>query len=308
MKRMMGMVAVAAMMSAGCGAGTNKRIVTRPDDYNKLVSFPSTGDPVDIPALIEEYPELRGIVMTAPEYIDEYEKLKEARDARGESIFEISISPGARIRIDVEGEPDLSSTLTVPPTGNWYFPYIGKVRLQGKDVEELKQYLEDRYAAVLKNPSVLVNLLSVDSTTLSPSGVQTSMSGGHGQIIVMGRVGTSQNFVRQTSYRGNETLVSVLQNLPGDAEWRQIRVIRRDAKNPLKKSRVIICDMWNFIAHGDVRQDIPLFPGDVVYVPAKWSVGQQFQHDWELVLGYMGDALFLDGFKDEFRKDGAFRD
>ncbi len=304
----MGLLVLAMTLTTGCGVGANKRVMTRPDDYNKLVSFPSTGDPVDIKALVEEYPELNGIVLTAPEYIDEYDRLKSEREARGESIFTVEINPGARIQVDVEGEPELSTSITVPPTGNWYFPYIGKVRLQGLTVEGAQKELENRYAAILKNPSVLVNLLSSTTNTLSPNGMTSTQSGGAGRIIVMGRLSASTNFSRTTNYQGNETLITVLRNLPGDAEWRQIRVIRRDPIDPLRKSRVIICDMWNFIALADVRQDIPLFPGDVVYVPQKWSVGDQFEKDWDLVLKYMSDALFLDSFKDLLRSDGAFRD
>lgn len=296
---------------AACGSGTNKRVVTRPDDYNKMIAFPSTGNPVDIKALESEYPELKGIVVTAPEYIEEYERLEKQNRAEGRSVLEYRIGAGARLKIDVVGEQDLSEEITVPPTGEWYFNF-GKVRLEGHTIESLiatlKQHLKD-YG--LRNPNVRVNLMAGSPTLLQAGAggalLPTPGGSGVGEIIVMGAVGT--RFFTNIQFTGRQTLVSVLgqTGLPGDAEWRQIRVIRRDPVDALRKSRVIICDMWNYFALADVRQDIPLFPGDVIYVPIKWTFGDQFQKDWDLVLGYMNDAFFLDQFRDAFRKGGAFR-
>ena len=50
----------------------------------------------------------------------------------------------------------------------------------------------------------------------------------------------------------------------------------------LRKSRVIICDLWNYFAYADVRQDIPLFPGDVVVVPERLPDVDQPEHSEDL--------------------------
>ncbi|MBI2901455.1 MAG: polysaccharide biosynthesis/export family protein [Planctomycetes bacterium] len=310
MKATLATAVLGAMVVTGCGSGTNKRLVTRPDDYHKFLAFPSSGNPVDIKAIEAEFPELKGIVMTAPEYIEEFERLRKESEAKGSSILEYRIAPGARLAIYIEDEKDLSTTIDVPPTGEWYFPF-GKVRLEGMTIDGLKAHLEERLRAYgLKKPAVTVNLLAGSPRVYAAPGgnIQSTEGSNYGSIIVLGIVSTS-NFYTTFGYTGNETLVSILgrTGLPGQAEWRQIRVIRLDAIDPLRKSRVIICDMWNFIALADVRQDIPLFPGDVVYVPQKWTLGDQFQKDWSLIKGFMGDAFTIDGFIDAFKKGGAFR-
>jgi len=138
--------------------------------------------------------------------------------------------------------------------------------------------------------------------------IQTMEGGSIGSIIVMGLV-SSSILTNQIQFTGGQTIVNVLAmvGLPGQADWRQIRVLRRDTIDPRRKGRVIICDMWAFLALADFRQDIPLFPGDIVYVPQKWTLGDQWLKDWGLVKGLMGDALSIDGFIDAFKKDGAFR-
>ena len=115
--------------------------------------------------------------------------------------------------------------------------------------------------------------------------------------------------VSNVAFTGKETLVGVLGTsvLPENAEWRQIRVIRRDQKDPLRKSRVIVCDLWDYLAKGDVRQDIPLAPGDVIFVPQRWSVDDQFWEDWDYVKRIMSDIFFLDAFRDGLKKGGNLR-
>lgn len=289
MKRATAMLAAAFL--AGCGSGVHKRLLTRPDSYHKLISFPSTGNPVDIRALEREYPELKGIVMTAPEYIEEFERYKREREARGEGLLEYKIGPGATLAIEVKGE--FSQTITVPPTGDWKFDF-GRIRLEGRSIQELEQYLYDYFKGQgLKNPTVTINLLTGSPRTFVTSGgIETIEGSSAGEIIIMGAV--SSRFFSNIPFRGGQTLASVLgmSGLPGDAEWRQIRVIRRDPVDPLRKSRIIICDFWNFLVLADRRQDIPLFPGDIVYVPQKWTLGEQFEKDWGIFTGIIDKVLY----------------
>jgi hypothetical protein len=77
-------------------------------------------------------------------------------------------------------------------------------------------------------------------------------------------------------YRKGLTLLGAIGfvGLARNAEWHQVRVIRRDPNDPKRKSRVIICDLWHNFALGDVRQDIPLFPGDLIVIPERLPDGR----------------------------------
>lgn len=294
-----------------CGHGTAKRIVTRPDTYNKLLGFPSTGNPLDIDSLVKEFPALDGIVLTAPEYLLEYEQLQKEAAARGESIIPYRIPSGASVRIEVEDEPDLSRSYKIGPHGFIDYPHGIKIHVEGLTIDELRATVREKLLPYYKNPIVMIHLLGTPSGGYrSGDGNYYAGSANRSSIYLFGAVSGSRSSLQGgISYSGGETLISVLgqYGLPINAEWRQVRIIRRDNEEPLRKSRVIISDLWAFFAHADVRQDVPLMPGDVIFVPVKWTVGDQFSKDWNMTLKYLGDVLFLDSFKEAASSGGTLR-
>ena len=301
------LTAALGMLLAGCGSAPNQRILTRTSSYMKAMTFGSAvGYPVDFTELERRYPELKGIVISAPQWIDEYEKMRKEADERGTPLYEYRIPFGANITIEVTGEPALTRTYNVPPTGFVHYPYLLKLKMVGLTVDELKDYLQRELAVYLKKPEVLIH---INTTPYSPNQLQPfyQQSFGGADIVVMGMAQT--RYVSNTSFTGKETLLSVLgnSNLPDNSEWRQVRVIRRDLKDPLRKSRVIICDLWDYFAKADVRQDIPLAPGDVIFVPQRWSVDDQFWEDWDYVKKVLDNVLYLDSFRDSVKKGRTLR-
>jgi len=293
--------------ASGCGAPPNHRLLTRTSDYMKAMSYGiPTGFPLDLAELERRHPELKGIVMTAPQWIDEYERQKKDAEDRGAPLYEYRIPYGASLTIEVTGEPALSRNYSVPPTGWVHYPHVSKLRLIGRTVDEVKAHLEQELAVYLKKPEVLIH---INTTPYQPNIVQPffQQSFGGADIVVMGAA--RSRFYSNIAFTGKETLVSVLgaAEIPNNAEWRQIRVIRRDAKDPLRKSRVIVADLWDYFAKADVRQDVPLAPGDVIFVPIRWSTDDQFWEDWGYVKRVMSDVFFLDEFRDGAKKGGTLR-
>jgi polysaccharide export outer membrane protein len=303
----LGGILTAALLAAGCGSPPNQRLLTRTNTYLKAMSFGfDTGSPLDLGELERKFPELKGIVLTAPQWIDEYEKLRKEADAEDKPLYEYRIPFGANLTIEVTGEPELRRTYSVPPTGYVHFPYLNKLKVSGLTVDELKDSLENRLAVFLRNPEVLIHITSTPYQPEAATAPFFQQTFGP-SIVIMGAATT--RFFSNIAFTGKETLVNVLGNtvLPPDAEWRQIRVIRRDSKDPLRRSRVIVCDLWDYFAKGDVRQDIPLMPGDVVFVPQRWSLDDQFWDDWSYVRRILSDVFFLDSVRDGLKKGGTLR-
>lgn len=301
-------ILAAAALAGGCGAPPNQRLLTRTGSYMKAMSFGTgeTGLPFDLPELERRFPELKGIVLTAPQWIEEYDKLKKESDQGGTPLYEYRIPYGANLTIEVTGEPELTRHYTVPPTGYVHYPYLTRLKVSGLTMDELKTNMEKDLAVFLRKPEVLIHINTTPytpETATSPFMQQTFGS----SIVVMGAART--RFFTNIAFTGRETLVNILgsTDLPENTEWRQIRVIRRDAKDPLRKSRVIVCDLWDYFAKADVRQDIPLLPGDVIFVPIRWSVDDQFWDDWGYVRRILDEVLFLDTFRDGLKKGGALR-
>jgi polysaccharide export outer membrane protein len=299
--------AALALLLAGCGTAPNQRILTRTSTYMKAMTFGSAvGYPVDFAELERRYPELKGIVIPAAQWVEEYDKMRKEADERGTPMYDYRIPFGANITIEVTGEGNLTRTYSVPPTGYVYYPYLSKIKVAGLTVDELKDNLQRDLAVYLKKPEVLIH---INATTYQPNQLQPfyQQTFGGAEIILMGVAQT--RFYSNIAFTGRETLMGVLGNafLPDTAEWRQIRVIRRDYKDPLRKSRVIICDLWDYFAKGDVRQDIPLAPGDVIFVPQRWTVDDQFWEDWAYVKNILDNVLYLDNFRDQVKKGGGLR-
>lgn len=286
--------------AAGCGVGANKRLLTRPPSYSHALGWMQYGHPVDVEALVAEYPHLKGKVVTAPEYLEEVLAEMNRRKAEDRPLYDYKIVPGSTIDIEVVGEPELSvRSLFVPPDGYDYLPHLGRVQLSGKTRDELVNELVEKYRTILKQPQVLVHLRSggrftfpgADGAFLDPSG---GVVPGQGYITVLG--GAQGTGGRQVGLFGQETVFSVLGGafLSQSAEWRAIRIIRRDDQDPFHRGRVIFVDAWEFVANADVRQDIPLRPGDFIFIPTKYTLGEHFDKDLNLLLEYAGKALSID--------------
>src|SRR5581483_400191 len=87
---------------AGCGTAPNQRIVTRTSTYMRAMTFGSAvGYPVDVAELERRYPELKGIVIPAADWVEEYAKLKKEADERGTPMYEYRIPFGANMTIEV---------------------------------------------------------------------------------------------------------------------------------------------------------------------------------------------------------------
>jgi protein involved in polysaccharide export with SLBB domain len=302
----LGLAAAAAL--AACGAPPNQRLLNRTSTYMRAMSFSfDTGHPFDLDQLVRKFPELKGNVLTAAQWVEEYDILRKEAEGRGAPIYEYRIPYGTTITLEVSGEPTLTRTYFVPPSGYVHFPYLQRLKVAGLTPDELKASLEDRLSKYIREPEVLVHINLTPITPVTNQALFQQAYGG-GEIIVMGAA--RSRFLTNVTFTGRETLVSVLGNadMPEAVEWRQIRVIRRSNIDPLRKSRTIVCDLWDYFAKGDVRQDIPLMPGDVVFVPVRWSTDDQFWEDWGYVKRVMTDALFLDAFRDEVKKGGTLRE
>ena len=188
------------LADAGCGTPPNQRLITRTSDYLKAMSFGfETGYPFDIKELERRFPELKGIVFTAPQWIDEYDKLKQEAESRDAPMYDYKISFGTNLTIEVTGEPSLSRSYYIPPTGFVHYPFLKKLKVQGLTVDQLKERLEKELAVYLKTPEVLIH---INNTTYVPSASQPfyQQSFAGAEIVVIGM--TQSRFYSNIAFTG----------------------------------------------------------------------------------------------------------
>ncbi len=242
-------------------------------------------EPLDAEGIRAKYPQLKGVVISAKEWWEEYEKGKEELEYR--------ISPNMLVQIEVFEEPVLSRTVLIRPDGKIDLPLVGEVEAAGKTIYELKAEIVKKLKRFVKDPNVIVNTVSPE-VTLGPPQITG------GKIAVLGIGGGIGR--GEVNYTGQEKLSTILSSaLPPEAEWRSIRVIRPNPKQP-KKARIIICDFFRLIKFGDVIQDIPLRPGDIVVIPRRWLPGRQFERDWDTLLKFATGTISWNNFVNFWEK------
>jgi polysaccharide export outer membrane protein len=158
------------------------------------------------------------------------------------------VGPGDEIRLQVWGQVNLRGTYPVDRTGAISVPQVGAVHVAGLHYSELSDFLKSQLSRVYRNFDLNVNLGQLRSI----------------QVFVVGKV------VQPGSYTISSlsTLLNALFVSGGPLPLGSLRDVqlRRGGKT------VVHFDLYDLVLHGDKSKDVPLEPGDVIFVP---DVGKQ---------------------------------
>jgi len=170
------------------------------------------------------------------------------------------ITAGDVISVSVYDEPDLlQPEIIVRPDGYATIDPIGEVYVEGLDIQELTDVVENKFKEFLIYPQISINIKD-----FSPA-----------SVYIFGAVekpGIYQQLTQPSKYYGDTknpsvktdmSLINVIGNAGGisvDADLANIKVT--STNNVIRK-----IDLWKFIKDGDVSQNIKLNSGDVVQVP-----------------------------------------
>ncbi|MCU1284857.1 MAG: polysaccharide export protein [Acidobacteriales bacterium] len=158
------------------------------------------------------------------------------------------LGPGDEIMIRAWGQVDIDYRAVVDRVGNIYLPKIGDISVAGVKYGQLQPYLKNSIGRVFKSFDLNVTLGQLRSI----------------QIFVVGQA------KRPGSYTVSSlsTLVNALFASGGPSSNGSMRRIelRRDSK------AITDFDLYDLLLRGDKSKDIPLLPGDVIYIPPVGSV------------------------------------
>jgi protein involved in polysaccharide export with SLBB domain len=158
------------------------------------------------------------------------------------------IGPGDTLRVSIYGQVNQQENFTVDPTGNISIPEVGPVHVAGIKYADLAGFLKTQLSRVFRNFNLTVNLADLRST----------------QIFVLGDARRPGSYtVSSLSTLLNALFVSG-GPLP-QGSLRDIQLIRKGAP-------VVHFDLYDVLLHGNKASDVPLQPGDVIFIP---PVGEQ---------------------------------
>ncbi|EFH11145.1 polysaccharide biosynthesis/export family protein [Pseudoroseomonas cervicalis] len=178
--------------------------------------------------------------------LDPAERAPEGFAPWTETAPDYRIGAGDRLRVQFLMTPEMNETVLVAPDGQVALRAAGRLGVAGMSVGQAEAAVEQASRRILIQPVVTVGLEEAGASTVLVGGAVRNA----GAYPLPGRRGV---------------LEAVLQAGGFDPEARmgQVVLIRR---GPGDRPMLRTVDVRGFI-EGSAAADVPLFPGDIVYVP-----------------------------------------
>ena len=153
------------------------------------------------------------------------------------------VGPGDQLNVQLYGAQNRTIRLTVGRDGRLNFPELGPIDVAGKTFETVAAEIEGRVARQLIGTQASVGLGNARSI----------------QVFVMGEARRPGSY----TVSGLATITSAIYASGGIELTGSLRDVQ------LKRQGVIVrrIDLYDLLLRGDTSADVPLLPGDVVFIP-----------------------------------------
>ncbi|MFO0754216.1 MAG: polysaccharide biosynthesis/export family protein [Thermodesulfovibrionales bacterium] len=151
------------------------------------------------------------------------------------------------LHISVWGNPELTTQAPVKHDGMLSIPLVGDVKALGLTPKELRAVLEEEIGKYVKAPTVSVVVSAVNSR----------------KVYVLGEGAPQRASSGELTLRRDTTLMQLLAQLGSlkTADLRNAYVLRNGQRTS--------ADFYQLVVKGDITQDMPLEPNDVIFIPEK---------------------------------------
>ena len=153
------------------------------------------------------------------------------------------LGPGDQLLIRIWGQVNFNAQVTVDRSGSVYLPQVGGIHVAGLPYAQVKQHIQDAVGRIYKSFNLDVEMGQLRSI----------------QVFVVGRARRPGNYTLSSL----STLVTAIFATGGPSVQGSLRDIqvRRNGQT------VTHFDLYDLLLLGDMSKDVPLLPGDVIFIP-----------------------------------------
>jgi len=185
------------------------------------------------------------------------EKANTSRPVLGERNPRYHLQAGDSFDLSFDLSPEFNQSLTVQPDGYVSLRGVGDVHVAGQTVPQLTETLKKSYSKILNDPLISVFLKDFEKPYFTVDG----------QVTRPGKY----------DLRGDTTVTQALAVAGGvnsSAKHSQVLLFRR-VSDQWVEARIV--NYKKMMKDGDLKEDVYLHPGDMLYVPKNtYSKIQQF--------------------------------
>lgn len=188
-------------------------------------------------------------------------------EEKGDKTGDYVIETGDVISVFVYNHTELTQKLVVPPSGKIALPFIGSVKAGGVTVSQLTERIKMELAkGYVPNPQISVNIETIAGK----------------KIYVLGEVASPKVIYAKEEIDVMEA-ITLAGGFNKDANPATVLLMRRVERD---KTYMDVLDIKRFLVKGDLKQNIYLKKGDILYVPPTFiaNVDQFFRHLYTIVL------------------------
>ena len=160
-----------------------------------------------------------------------------------------TLGPEDAVEISVMRHPEFSGTYPINMEGKLQYKFVGDIDVNGLTKKEMEEKIKSIISNFVISPEINVTILEYRSKV----------------IYVLGEVGApGKYYMRSENIPLREAVVQA--GLPTlSAAMRRCRLVTPDKNGKVRTKSV---DLYSILYGGDLRRNIDMRPGDVLYVPA----------------------------------------
>jgi len=212
-----------------------------------ISSFPSLATAEDKPtATLEKTPEKGGYTLAIPSNIPGYEVPSSASEFNS---VKYTLGPDDIIEVAVMRHPEFSGTFPINSEGKIQYKFVGDIDISGLTKRQVEEKLSKILSSYLVGPEISVTITEYRSKF----------------VFILGEVGQpGKYYIKSETITVRDAVVN--SGLPTySAAMRKCSLITPDKSGKVKNKPV---NIYAILYGGDLRKNIDMHPGDVLYVPA----------------------------------------